>query len=72
MTFKLSNAPASFHGFINKILVKKWNIFAFVNLDNILIYGTDLRQDHVDIIHKIPRKLCKYDFYVNLKSFDFY
>lgn len=36
--FSLSNAPASFQGYINKILANKLNIFVIVYLDNILIY----------------------------------
>ena len=38
MLFGLSNIPASFQGYINKILVKKLDIFVIVYLDNILIY----------------------------------
>ena len=38
MLFELSNALASFQGYINKILVEKLNIFVIVYLDNILIY----------------------------------
>ena len=32
----------SFQGYINKILVKKLNIFVIIYLDNILIYIKDL------------------------------
>ena len=38
MPFGLSNAPASFQGYSNKILVKKFNIFVIFYLDDILIY----------------------------------
>ena len=38
MSFGLSNASASFQGYINKILVKKLNIFIIVYLEDILIY----------------------------------
>ncbi len=38
MFFGLSNAPASFQGYINNILTKKLNVFIIVYLDNILIY----------------------------------
>ncbi len=40
--------PASFQGYINKILTKKLNIFVIVYLDNILIYIKDLGQPHVE------------------------
>ena len=38
MSFGLSNAPASFQGYINKILIKKLNVFIIVYLNDILIY----------------------------------
>ena len=41
MLFGLSNALASFHGYINKILAKKLDIFVIFYLDNILIYTED-------------------------------
>ena len=36
--FRLSNAPASFQGYIKRILAKKLDVFVIVYLDNILIY----------------------------------
>ena len=41
MLFGLSNAPASFQGYINKILAKKLDVFVIVYLDDILIYTED-------------------------------
>ena len=41
MPFGLSNAPASFQRYINKILAEKLNIFVVVYLDDILIYTED-------------------------------
>ena len=38
MAFGLSNVPASFQGYPNKILIKKLNIFIIIYLDAILIY----------------------------------
>ena len=38
MPFGLSNAPASFQGYNNKILAEKLDIFIIVYLDNIFIY----------------------------------
>ncbi len=37
MPFSLSNAPASFQDYINKIFAKKLDIFVMVYLDDILI-----------------------------------
>ena len=41
MLFGLSNTPAHFQGYINKILAKKLNIFLIFSLDDILIYIKD-------------------------------
>ncbi len=43
MPFSLSNAPASFQGYINRILAEKLDIFVVVYLDDILIYTEDPR-----------------------------
>ena len=41
MSFGLSNAPASFKGYISKILAAKLDVFVIVYLDDILIYTED-------------------------------
>lgn len=48
MPFDLSNPPASFQGYINKILAKKLDVFVIVYLDDILIYTN--KTDHVDSV----------------------
>ena len=48
MPLELSNIPASFQGYINKILVEKLNIFVIVYLDDILIYIKDQDQGHIE------------------------
>ena len=42
MPFGLSNTPATFQGYVNKILAKKLDIFIIIYLDDILIYTKDL------------------------------
>ena len=37
MLFRLSNTPANFQGYINKILAENLDIFVIVHLDDILI-----------------------------------
>ena len=39
--FRLTNTPASFQGFINKIFAESFNISLIVYLDNIFIYIDD-------------------------------
>ena len=41
ISFGLFNAPATFQGYVNKILAEKLDIFVIVYLDDILIYTKD-------------------------------
>ena len=50
MPFGLFNAPASFQGYINKILAKKLDVFVIVYLDDILIYTKDISQGYVEAV----------------------
>ena len=50
MPFRLSNAPASFQGYINKIMAKKLDIFVIVYLDDILIYTEDQGRGHMKAV----------------------
>ena len=50
MPFGLFNTPASFQGYINKILAEKLDIFVIVYLDDIFIYTKDPNQAHIDAI----------------------
>ncbi len=72
MPFGLFNAPASFQGYINKILAAKLNIFVIVYLDNILIYTEDLGQPHVEVVHRVLKQLRKHGLFTNLKKCWFY
>ena len=72
MPFELSNAPASFQGYINKILAKKLNIFVIVYLDDILIHTEDPGQGHVEGVRWVLDVLRKYGLYANLKKCQFH
>ena len=48
--FSLFNIPASFQGYVNKILVEKLDIFVIVYLDDILIYTKDVGQNYVEVV----------------------
>ena len=47
MPFGLTNALAIFQGYINKILVEKFNVFVIVYLDDILIYTKNKDKEHI-------------------------
>lgn len=50
MLFGLSNAPASFQSYINKIFAEKVNVFVIIYLDDIRIYTENEGKGRVKII----------------------
>ncbi len=68
MPFGLSNAPASFDGYINKILAEKLDIRIVIYLDVILIYTKNPGQPHVNTVQWVLEQLQKPDMYANLKK----
>ena len=72
MLFGLSNAPASFQGYINKILAKKLNVFIIVYLDDILISTENEGQGHVEAVQWVLDFLRKNGLFANLKQCRFH
>ena len=72
MFFGLSNAPASFQGYINKILTKKLDIFVIIYLDNIIIYAKDPSQLHIDAVRSVLEQLRRHGLFANLKNCHFH
>ena len=68
MFFGLSNVPASFQGYINKILAEKLDIIIIVYFNNILIYIEDPRQAHVNAVEWVFEELRKNGLFANLKK----
>ena len=50
MLFGLTNTPAIFQDYINKLLAEKLDVFVIVYLDNILIYTKDESKSHVQAV----------------------
>ena len=72
MPFGLSNAPAIFQGYVNKILAEKLDIFVIVYLDDILIYTKDPGQPHVEAVRWVLDQLRKHSLFANLKKCRFH
>ena len=72
MPFGSSNAPASFQGYVNKILAKKLDIFIIVYLNNILIYIKDPGQGYVEAVRWVLDLLRKNGLFANLKKCRFH
>ena len=72
MSFNLSNAPATFREYVNKILDKKLDIFVIIFLDDILIYTQDPSQPYIEAVRWVLSQLWKYSFFTNLKKSQFH
>ena len=72
MPFGLINAPASFQGYINKILAEKLDIFVIVYLDDIPVYTKDDGDGHVVAVQWVLEQLKKFSLYANLKKCQFH
>ena len=72
MFFGLSNAPASFQGYVNKTLAEKLDVFVIVYLNNILIYTENAGQGHVEAVRWVLRELRKYGLFAKLKKCRFH
>ena len=72
MSFGLSNALATFQGYVNKILTEKLDVFVIVYLDDILIYIEDPSQPHVKAICWVLDQLRKYSLFAILKKCHFH
>ena len=68
MLFGLSNAPATFQRYVNKILAKKFDIFVIIYLNDILIYIKDPGQPHVEVVRWVLDQFRKYFLFANLKK----
>lgn len=55
--FELSNIVVSFQRYINKIIIKKQNIFVIIYINNILFYIKNLGQPNMDKIYWVFEKL---------------
>ena len=72
MPFGLSNVPASFQSYINKILAKKLDIFVIVYLDDIFIYIEDSGKAHVNAVWWVLEELRKNSLFANFKKCRFH
>ena len=72
MLFGLSNALASFQGYIKKIFAKKLDVFVIVYLNDILIYTEDENQGHVEAVLWVLDLLKMNSLFANLKKCRFH
>ena len=68
MSFRLSNTPARFQGYINKIVAEKLDILVIIYLDDIFIYTEDQEQSHVEAMRWVLDILRKNSLFTNLKK----
>ncbi|KAH7551035.1 reverse transcriptase [Bipolaris maydis] len=62
MPFGLTNAPATFQSVINNALHEYLGIFVTAYLDDVLVYSSGTREEHVEHVKKVLRKLKETEF----------
>jgi hypothetical protein len=72
MPFGLTNAPASQQALLNGILYEYLDDFVIVYLDDILIFSKGSKEDHIEKVKKVLRKLTPYDRLLKLKKCEFF
>ncbi len=50
MPFEWINAPATFHGYIIKILAEKLDVFVILYLNDIFIYTENKGEEHIQAV----------------------
>jgi hypothetical protein len=70
MSFRLTNAPAIFQAYINKILKGFLDITCVAYLNNIYIYS-DSVEEYAKYVRKILDRLKKIRLYVKLSKYEF-
>jgi hypothetical protein len=71
MLFRLTNAPASFQRYINKVLQEYLHSFIITYLDDILIFSGE-KEEHVQHVSKVLKKLQEADIKLKLKKCKFH
>ena len=70
--FELSNALASFQGYINKILAKRVNVFVIVYRNDIRVYTKNVSQGYINAVWWILNLLRKNRRFANLQKYWFH
>ncbi|KAF8675482.1 hypothetical protein RHS04_06701 [Rhizoctonia solani] len=71
MTFGLTNAPALFQHFMNKLFKDLLDVCVIIYLDNILIYSKN-EADHTQHVHKVLRRLMDNQLFCKVSKCTFH
>jgi len=71
MPFRLTNAPAIFQAYINKVLSGLLNTICVVYLNDIIVYSNNYKA-YTYYVKMVLERLREYKLYINLKKYLFY
>jgi len=71
MLFRLTNAPATFQAYINKVLLGLLDTIYMVYFNNIIVYSNDYKA-YTHYMRMVLERLWEYKLYINLKKCSFY
>jgi len=69
--FGLTNTPAIFQAYINKVLLGLLDIIYVVYLNNIIVYSNNYKA-YTHYMQIVLERLQEYKLYINLKKYLFY
>ncbi|KAK3507064.1 hypothetical protein QTP70_003874 [Hemibagrus guttatus] len=71
MPYGVTNAPAVFQAFVNKIFKDMLNCYVIVYIDDLLIYSTN-REEHACHVRTILTRLLQYQLYAKAEKCEFH
>jgi hypothetical protein len=72
ISFKLTNISTTFQALINNILYKYLNDFIIIYLDDILIFTKEIKEEYIDKIRLVFKKIRKYNLLLKPKKCEFF
>jgi hypothetical protein len=70
--FGLTNILATFQALINNILYEYLDDFVVIYLNDILIFTKEIKEEYVDKVRLILKRIRKYDLLLKPKKYEFF
>jgi hypothetical protein len=72
MPMGLTNAPATFQAVVNEVLNEYLDVFVLVYLDDILVYTNGTKEEHIEHVRKVLKKLQEHKLLLKPEKCEFH
>jgi hypothetical protein len=72
ISFRLTNIPTTFQVLINNILYKYLDNFIVIYLNDILIFTKEIKEEYIDKVRLIFKKIRKYNLLLKSEKYEFF